>query len=163
MENDNNWKHRQENDAPRDYEQHPTGARFIPEAQVSSDKYIASKPDKLEAIQNDLENDYPDNNSNTLQANERNNIGFSDDNPVMGSENSFHTFNDTDPNRYTNNAGLGILSNEESKGNFIDETHNEAAKRNFLNDDFKSNELDSTSENDKSNHPTHPDMGEARL
>lgn len=157
MENDNNWKHRQENDAPREYEQHPTGARFTPEPpSVSEDKFIASKPDKLEAIQNDLENDYPDTNRNTLQANGRHDISYSDDNPVMGSENSFDTFNDTDPNRYTNNAGLGINS-DERKTSFNAETENEIT-RDFLNDDFKSNELDDTGKNDNNNYPTHPDF-----
>ncbi|UPT70333.1 MAG: hypothetical protein M0D53_14740 [Flavobacterium sp. JAD_PAG50586_2] len=160
MENNNNWNHRQDDDAPVDYTKHPTGARFIPDSQqVSSDKYIASKPEKLEALQNDLENVYPNTNENAFQVKGQAHVGFSDDNPVMGSENTFDTFNDTDPNRYNNNAGLRIPSNEESKGNFIDETHNEAAKRNFLNDDFKSNELDSTGENDKSNYPRNPDMG----
>jgi hypothetical protein len=113
MENNNNSNHRQDDDAPVDYTKHPTGARFIPESQqVSSDKYIASKPEKLEALQNDLENVYP--NSNKIQTNGRADIGFSDDNPVMGSENSFDTFNDTDPNRYNNNAGLGLPSNDEN-------------------------------------------------
>jgi hypothetical protein len=113
MENNNNLNHRQDDYPSQDYTQHPTGARFIPDSQqVSSDKYIASKPEKLEALQNDLENVYP--NSNTIQTKGRADIGFSDDNPVMGSENSFDTFNDTDPNRYNNNAGLGLSSNDEN-------------------------------------------------
>lgn len=112
MENNNNRNHRQDDDAPVDYTKHPTGARFIPDSQqVSNDKYIASKPEKLEALQNNLEDDYPTTNENAFQANGRAGIGFSDDNPVMGSEN---TFNETDPNRYNNNAGLGLSSNDEN-------------------------------------------------
>ena len=75
MENDNNWNHHQQDEAPQDYTKHPTGARFIPETErVGNDKFIASKPEKLEALQNDLENDYPNTNSNTLQANGRTDI-----------------------------------------------------------------------------------------
>lgn len=157
MENDNNWMHRHENDAPREYEQHPTGARFTPEPEVSNDEYIASKPEKLEAVQNDLENDYPDYRSNTLHANGRNDIAFSDDNPVMGSRNSFDSFNDTDPNRYNNNAGLGIPSQEERKSSFNDEAENEFIAGDYLNDDFESTEFDD-SPNDDDNYPKHPEF-----
>lgn len=158
MENDNNWSHRQEGNAPKDYTQHPTGARFTPQQKVIEDEYIASKPDKMEAVQNHPEKNYTDNNINALQATGQNN-SFSDDNPVMGSENTFDSFNDTDPNRYNNNAGLGIPSEEGHITGFNDDAENEFIAKDYLNDDFESNEFDNNSESDPdNNYPKHPEF-----
>ena len=137
MENNSNWSHRQEEDGPQEYTQHPTGARFTPTGKSKDHPHqFTTYPHITPEESKDSENEYQNTNSVTHS--------FSDDNPVMGSENTFDTFSDTDPNRYNNNAGLGMPE---------ERTENSA-----LSDDAESNEFDGNSDSDTSNYPQHPEF-----
>lgn len=88
MSDSTNWTDRREGDFPSK----------DPQKGTPTDEFIEPDPNR----------NAPD--SNSQPANAGNSISSSDDNPIMGTEN---TFNDTDPNRYHNNAGLGNPDKEE--------------------------------------------------
>jgi hypothetical protein len=150
MSDNTNWKDSQKGDSPQSDIKGPTGShhRSDPHQGNSSDEFIETQPNRNQDLQNDLENDYPGGTTSSQQASGRNqNTDASDDNPVMGSENRFDSFSDTDPNRYNNNAGLGTAgSGGEHEGNYSDETKE------------PENGYDSSEDADNKNTPKHPEF-----
>jgi hypothetical protein len=143
----NKWSHSREGDTPQEDTKGPTGSHHMSDPQLgtSSDEFVQAQPNRNQDLQNDLENDYPDSNRNNQQM--WGNRDASDDNPIMGTENTFDSFNDTDPNRYNNNAGLGTAgSGGEHEGNYSNETKE-------VRDDELDNENDNTDNNKTPKHP----------
>lgn len=110
MENQQNRNYRQEDGAPQDYTQHPTGAHFTRnDIPGNVAHHFVTYPQRTSNLLNDLENDYPAGNTFVNELKVENSL---DSDSVIGRENTFDDFNDTDPNRYNNNAGLGIPNSD---------------------------------------------------
>jgi len=96
MPDNTNWNDRQESDSPSK----------DPQKGTPTDEFIETDPNRNAP---DSEKEGAPTSTINHPDNETKPVTPSDDNPIMGTEN---TFKDTDPNRYNNNAGLGFPDKE---------------------------------------------------